>query len=102
MDNLELRFFDGSMELCKIYLSAEIIKESENKIKIKPTKKSELIFRVLNGFGVQSGALFQNNRMILAGNLFLVSKEESIYVISNTAIDTSSFYSSNIKLLEFK
>lgn len=100
MDNLELRFLDGSITPCKIYLSAEIIKESEERIKIKPTEKTELIFKILKGFGIQSGALFQNNRIVFCGNIYLRDEENAIAMVDNPSFEVDIFYSSNIKLIE--
>ena len=99
MQKFELRYFDGSFNLCKINLLAEIIEQSKERLKIKPLEKSSIIYKVLKSSDVCGVILLKNNIVIFEGNFYPISEEE-LTIVKNNSFDPAPYYSENIKLIE--
>lgn len=98
LKKFELRFFDDSISLCKIFLVGELSHPDEKRVKIKILENSTNILKVLSGVGLTTGALFDGKILISAGNVGLV--DDAIIIATNNNFDLSTFFSPDIELIE--
>ncbi|MCB8563719.1 hypothetical protein [Fusobacterium ulcerans] len=98
LKKFELRFFDGSFTLSKIFLVGELSYPDEKRVKIKILENSTIISKVLSGIKLTTGALFDGKTLISAGNAYLV--DDAIIIVTNNNFDLSPFFSPVIELIE--